>query len=105
MLKPVTDETFHELVRESTDTTLVLFTGSWCQPCKKFLSVVEDYVQRINGDITVFTADIDANSHAASDLNIWPIPSLALFSDGMVQDILTGNHSLSDLRLWVQDNI
>lgn len=105
MLKPVTDETFHELVRETTDPVIVMFTGSWCQPCKNFLPVVEDYAQRMGDDITILTADLDESKVTASDLNIRTVPSLALFSDGMIRDVLTGTHSLADLRMWVQDNI
>jgi len=105
MLKPVTDKTFHELVRETTKPMIVMFTGSWCQPCKNFLPVVEDFAKRMKGDITILTADIDENEQSSSDLNIRSVPSLALFSDGMIQDVLTGTHSLPDLRLWIQDNI
>ena len=105
MLKPVTDVTFHDLVRETTDPVIVMFTGSWCQPCKQFLPVVEAYAETVKGDITIFTADIEETDQFASDLNIRTVPSLALFSDGMVRDILTGTHSRNGIHLWVQDSI
>lgn len=104
-LQPVTDETFHDLVREKMEPVIVMFTGSWCQPCKKFLPVVEQYAELMGDDITILSADIEQNEATAADLSIRSVPSLALFSDGMIRDVLTGTHSRNDLRLWVQDNI
>lgn len=105
MLDKVTDETFHDRVRETTDPVIIMFTGSWCKPCKAFLPVVEEYAQLMGDDITIFTADIEETEQFASDLSIRTVPSLALFSDGMIRDVLVGTHSRNDLRLWVQDNI
>ena len=105
MLDKVTDETFHELVREKLEPIIVMFTGSWCQPCKQFLPVVEEYAGLMGDNITILTADLDESEGIAYALNIHTVPSLALFSDGMIRDVLTGTHSRSDLRLWVQDNI
>lgn len=105
MLKPVTDETFRAQVRETTDPVVVMFTGSWCQPCKKFLPVVEQIAEAMKGDITFLTADIEQTEQFASELAIRTVPSLALFSDGMIRDVLTGTQSKSELRLWIQENI
>lgn len=105
MLKSVTDETFHELVREVMEPVIVMFTGSWCGPCKQFLPTVEEYAKHEGSDITILTADMDQNERAASDFNIRTVPSLVLCQDGMIRDILTGTHSRNDIHLWVQDNI
>ena len=105
MLDKVTDATFHDQVRETTTPVLVMFTGSWCKTCQNFLPVVEEYAQRMGDNITIFTADIEETEQFASDLSIRTVPSLALFSDGMIRDVLTGTHTRNDLRLWVQDNI
>ena len=104
-IPPVTDETFHELVRENTDPVIVMFTGSWCQPCKAFLPTIEAYAQSMGDDITFLIGDIEEMEKTASDLSIRSVPSLALFSDGMIRDILTGTHSKEELRLWVSENI
>ncbi len=104
-LQTVTDETFHELVRETTSPVIVMFTGSWCQPCKKFLPTVESYALQMGDGITIYVADIEKTERIASDLSIRSVPSLALFADGMIRDILTGTHSRNDLRLWVQENV
>jgi thioredoxin-like negative regulator of GroEL len=104
-LKPVTDETFHEEVREKVDPVLVMFTGSWCQPCKRFLPVVEEMAQTMKGDIEFLSADIEETSKTASELAIRTVPSLALFVDGMVREIVTGSQSKGDLRLWIQENV
>lgn len=105
MLKPVTDETFHEEVRETTDPVVVYFTGSWCQPCKQFGPVVEEMAKRFEGDVKFLKADMDEIEATASELNIRTLPSLVLFEGGMVRDVHSGTMNTQDFRHWVNENI
>lgn len=104
-LKPVTDDTFHQEIRENMDPTVVYFTGKWCQSCKTFGPVVETIASRMENDIRFFKADIEMNEKEADALNIRSLPSLVLFVDGMVRDVHVGTMQSNDLRLWIQENI
>lgn len=104
MLNKVDDTTFAEKVRQSDGFKMVLFTGSWCQPCKKFKPLVEQFAGNFP-HITVFEADVEQTDQFATELNIRSLPSLVLFSDGMVADVRSGSMTKEDLRLWIQDNI
>jgi len=105
MLKPINDSTFHDEVRENTDTAVVYFTGSWCKPCKSFGPIVELMAQRMNGDVRFFKADMDDVEMTAVELNIRSLPSLVLFDGGMVREIKSGTMTSEELRLWIQENI
>ena len=104
-LKPVTDESFHALVRENLDPVVVYFTGSWCQPCKAFGPILEAYAARNSHDVGFLKADMDEASVIATELGIRNLPSLVLFMDGMVRDIHTGTMKSDEIRLWIQENI
>ena len=105
MLHAVTDASFHDDVRERTDPIVVMFTGSWCQPCQKLYPIIEDLSRDFLGECAFFTADIENNEKIASELNLRSVPSLVLFSEGMVQDILTGTQPKHEIRLWINENI
>lgn len=105
MLKPLTDADFHTEVRENTDPIVIMFTGSWCQPCKRFKPTVEEMAQQMDGDVRFAEMDIEHADETASHLNIRSVPSVALFSDGMVREVHAGTMTKTELRLWIQENI
>jgi len=105
MLKPLNDENFHDEVRESQDPIVILFSGSWCQPCQRFKPVLEQMAERMAGDIKFMIADLDENERTAQDLNIRSVPSLVMFEGGMVRDVTTGTMNISQLREWITENI
>lgn len=104
-MKPVTDQSFHEEVRENTDPVVIYFTGAWCQPCKNFGPVVEAMAETMQGDVRFLKADMDENEKMANELSIRSLPSLVLFNDGMVREIHAGTMNKNELRLWIQENI
>lgn len=104
-MKNVTDETFQSLVRESTDPTVVYFTGSWCQPCKNFAPLVEEMAEKHKGDVLFYKADIDDCEKISHVLNIRMLPSLVLFEGGMLQHVKSGTMNKTEFRLWLQENI
>jgi len=105
MLKPLTDTDFRTNVRENTDPIVIMFTGSWCQPCKRFKPTVEEMAQQMAGDVRFAEMDIEHAEETASHLNIRSVPSVVLFSNGMVQNIHVGTMTKTELRLWIQENI
>lgn len=101
-MKKLTDANFHEEVREFQGSVVVLFSGSWCQPCQKFKPTFEEMSNQIHG-IKFMIGDLDDCPEAARELSIRSVPSLAVFSDGMVQEVDSGTKTKSDLRLWIQE--
>lgn len=105
MLKNLTDENFHNEVREEQDPVIILFTGSWCQPCKRLKPVVEDMAKQMESDIKFMIADIETAGKVTEELNIRSVPSLVLFSEGMVREVYSGTMQKDELHQWIQENI
>lgn len=104
MLKPLSDADFNREVRENMEPIVIMFTGSWCQPCKRFKPTVAEMSQNFP-DIRFAEMDIEQSEQTVSHLNIRTVPSLAMFVDGMVREVHSGTMQKNDLRLWIQENI
>ncbi|ANJ20777.1 thioredoxin domain [Roseobacter phage RD-1410W1-01] len=103
MLQKVTDESFHDEVREAEQPVVVLFKATWCNPCKEFTPLVEDLAGKMTG-FKFVTIDLDESPKTTGDMAIRTVPSLALFNDGMVRDVLVGRHPKQEVRHWINDN-
>lgn len=109
-MQAITDDEFHVEVREADVPTVVMFKASWCNPCSDFFPLVEDLANKMP-NFRFVTMDLDeANSREgetsviADELGIRTIPSLAIFNDGMVRDILVGRHLKNEVRHWINEN-
>ena len=104
MLRSLSDADFNAEVRENVEPIVIMFTGSWCQPCKRFKPIVAEMSQQFS-DIRFAEMDIEQSEETVSHLNIRTVPSLALFVDGMVREVHSGTMQKNELRLWIQENI
>lgn len=104
MLRSLNDADFNVEVREKMEPIVIMFTGSWCQPCKRFKPIVAEMSQNFP-DIRFAEMDIEQSEETVSHLNIRTVPSLALFVDGMVREVHSGTMNKTELRLWIQENI
>jgi len=105
MIRNLTDADFVPEIRENTDPIIVMFTGSWCQPCKRMKPTFEEMASQMEGDVRFAEMDIEQAEQTANELGIRSVPSLALFVDGMIREIYSGTMNKSDLRFWINENI
>ena len=105
MVQTLTDVDFQPEIRENPDPIIVMFTGSWCQPCKRMKPTFEGMASQMEGDIRFVEMDIEKAEQTASHFGIQSVPSLALFVDGMIREIYAGTMNKSDLRYWIKENI
>ena len=104
MIRTLSDSDFQSEVRENTDPILIMFTGSWCQPCKQ-MKPIFDYLSTQLTDIRFAEMDIESCPETVSEFAIRSVPSLAMFSDGMIREIHSGTMSKTQLRIWIQETI
>ncbi|CBW47030.1 hypothetical host-like thioredoxin [Roseovarius Plymouth podovirus 1] len=104
MLRSLSDADFNQEVRESSEPIVIMFTGSWCQPCKRFKPTVVEMSQNFP-DIRFAEMDIEQSQDTVAHLNIRTVPSLAMFVDGMIREVHSGTMNKTELRLWIQENI
>jgi thioredoxin 1 len=86
----VTDESFGEVVTDSSLPVLVDFWAPWCGPCRMVAPVVEDLARLYDGRAVIAKMNTDENVQMASQLGIMGIPTLVLFKDGQEVDRVVG---------------
>lgn len=104
MPKSLVDSDFHNEVRENSEPIIIMFTGSWCQPCKQMKPLFES-IEEQTKDVRFAYMDIEECPETASYLNIRSVPSFALFDEGMVREIFAGTMTKANLRFWINSNI
>jgi len=92
-----TDATFKAMVLDSDRPVLVDFWAEWCGPCKAIAPVLEELAGEVAGKARIVKVDVDSCPRTAGQFNIRSIPTLVLFKDGDVADVLVGLQSKSKL--------
>jgi len=86
----VTDQSFKALVLKPTIPVLVDFWAPWCGPCKALSSVMEELAEEYQGKIFVVKLNIDENTSTPVKYCVKSVPTIILFKDGQIIDIIVG---------------
>lgn len=90
-------ENFKDIIN-SDKPTLVDFSASWCNPCKRLKPIIEE-IQRGRADsLKVVFADIDDYADEVSEYNIRNVPTLILFKSGAIKWRSAGLHTKSEIE-------
>lgn len=89
-LVSLNNDNFEAEVLSSETPVLVDFYADWCGPCKVIGPTVEELAQDYEGRARVAKVDIDANPELAGQYGIRSIPTLMVFKDGEVRDVVRG---------------
>ena len=74
----------------------VMFSAPWCGPCKP-AKIALDEICREKG-IPAFVIDADENPGQAEKYNVSGLPTILIFEDGKLIDMITGKISIDELR-------
>src|SRR4051794_7114453 len=86
----LTDSTFDEEIKGSSEPVLVDFWAEWCGPCKMIAPVLEEIAEDSQGKLRVGKLNVDENLDIARRFEVMSIPTLILFKDGEAQHRIVG---------------
>ena len=93
----LTDSTFDEEIKGSTEPVLVDFWAEWCGPCKMIAPVLEEIARDQEGKITIGKLNVDDNPDTARRFEVMSIPTLMVFNNGSLEKRLVGARSKGQL--------
>lgn len=89
-IEEITDNTFKTNVLESDVLTIVDFWAQWCGPCRKLTPVLEAIQNEFKDKIKVFKIDADKNINTSREYGISSLPSILIFQNGEVKEVMAG---------------
>jgi thiol-disulfide isomerase/thioredoxin len=77
------DNSFYEMIT-SQDISIVIFTTSWCDPCKNMEAIIGNYLSKKTSKVNFVVVDADDKSELAADFRIRSIPTTVIFKKGEI---------------------
>ena len=94
----LTKANFEQEVVNSDIPVLVDFWAAWCGPCKMIAPFVTEIANENEGRIKIGKINVDEEPELAVQFKISSIPTLMLFENGQVKDMLVGYRPKADIE-------
>ena len=89
-IEEITDNNFKQNVLEKEGLFVVDFWAQWCGPCRKLTPLLEQIQNEFREEIKVYKIDADKNINTAKEYGISSLPSVLIFKDGEVKEMMAG---------------
>ena len=91
-LKPIalSEDNFRQEVLEASQPVLVDFWAAWCGPCRLMNPIIQQLAIEFAGQVKVAKLNVDDYPAIASHYHISAIPTLMLFKNGQIVDLMFG---------------
>jgi len=101
----LTAENFENEVVKSEVPVLVDFWAEWCGPCKMVAPIVDEIAGELEGRMKVAKLNVDEAQELAAKYNIMSIPTLLLFKQGDVIDMMVGAMAKDQMLAKITPNL
>ena len=81
-LAQVSTASFDKQVLVADLPTVVVFSGTWCNPCQRLKPVLQAVAEELAGVCSLVDLDIDDSPEIAKRYGVKSIPTLILFHNG-----------------------
>lgn len=90
-IKPfhVTDQNFNETIKKNK-TVFIDFWANWCGPCRALAPTIEELAVEFSGRVLIGKLDVDENPATAERYQVFSIPTMIIFKDGVEAERLVG---------------
>jgi len=85
----VTDANFEETIKKNK-VVFIDFWANWCGPCRALAPTIQELAKEYAGKILIGKLDVDENSATAARFQVFSIPTMILFKDGLEAERLVG---------------
>ncbi len=104
-ISTLSDATFDEEVKGSTEPVLVDFWAEWCGPCRAVAPVLEEIASEKAGSLKVAKLNVDENPELTRRFEVQSIPTMILFKDGATELRIIGAKSKQQLLAEISPHL
>ena len=101
IVHPVNGANFRQLLVDNP-FLVIDFWAEWCGPCRMVAPVIEELSREFAGKVTFAKCNTDENPGIAGGFGISAIPTVVLFRDGTVVDIVVGAYPKDALKARIK---
>jgi thioredoxin 1 len=92
----------HVVAPSASRPVVVKFGATWCGPCKKMESQLDELAAALPGQVDVVRIDVDERRDLAKHFGVSGIPDTLVFKDGQAVARDRGYLDAAMLKSWVQ---
>ncbi len=96
------DNSFVETVRKYP-LVIVDCWAPWCAPCKMVAPVIEELAREYAGKVVFGKLNVDENPRTATEFAIRAIPTMFIFKNGKLVDVIQGALPKQDIEAKVKE--